>query len=113
MVRQLNKDIESKVDNIINYIKNTESYKNYLKSKELLDKRDDLKELICDIKKLQKNIVKNPHDKKELQKELDRKVKILEEDFVYNEYTNSLSEVNNMLAILENKLNKYFDDVFN
>ncbi|MBR3661121.1 MAG: YlbF family regulator [Bacilli bacterium] len=109
----MNKEIENKVDNIINYIKNTDSYKNYLKSKELLNNREDLKELIQDIKKLQKNIIKNPKNKVNLQKEIACKVKILENDFLYNEYNNNLSEINNMLAILENKLNKYFEDIFN
>lgn len=112
MVRQLNKEIELKVNNIINYIKDTDSFKNYLKAKELLDKRDDLKKIISDIKKLQKEIIKYK-DKKELEIKLNENIKILENDILYNQYTNYLSEVNNMLAIFENKLNKYFDDVFN
>ena len=101
-----------KVNNIINYIKDTDSFKNYLKAKELLDKRDDLKKIISDIKKLQKEIIKYK-DKKELEIKLNENIKILENDILYNQYTNYLSEVNNMLAIFENKLNKYFDDVFN
>ena len=108
----MNKEIELKVNNIINYIKDTDSFKNYLKAKELLDKRDDLKKIISDIKKLQKEIIKYK-DKKELEIKLNENIKILENDILYNQYTNYLSEVNNMLAIFENKLNKYFDDVFN
>ena len=109
----MNKELNNKLDEIIEYIKNTDSYQNYLKAKELLDKREDLKEIISNIKILQKEIIKNPSKKKELELELNEKIKLLESDITYLEYNNYLSEVNNMLAILENKLNKYFDDVFN
>ena len=109
----MNKEIEEKVDNIIDYIKNSNNYKNYLKAKEILNTREDLKELIEDIKRIQKEIIRNPNKKEELEIKLKKKIELLENDITYNEYNNYLSEVNNMLAIFENKINKYFDDVFN
>lgn len=113
MVRSLNNIIENKIDEIIDYIKNTDNYKNYLKAKIKLENREDLKEIINNIKKLQKEIIKNPKNKKELENELNKNIEILETDITYSEYNNYLIEVNNMLAIFENKLNNYFYDVFN
>ena len=111
MVRQLNKEILDKVSEIVEYIKNTPDYKGYLKTKELLDKDIKLKELIEKIKKTQKLLVKTKDLK--LEEELDKLTQELNSNPLYLEYSNYLSEVNNMLAIFENKINKYFNDVFN
>ena len=113
MVRQLNKEIDDKVLEIIDYIKNTDSYKNYLKSKEILDERVDLKEIINNVKKIQKDIIKYPKKKKELESELNKNIELLNNDYNYIEYNRYLEEVNNMLNIFENKINNYFNDVFN
>ena len=107
----MNKEIEEKVDEIIEYIKSSDSYKNYLKAKDILEKRNDLKEIINTIKKQQKEIIKNPSNK-DLENKLNKNIKILEEDIIYSQYNDYLKDVNNMLIILENKLNKYFEDVF-
>lgn len=109
----MSKEIENKLEEIINYIKESISYQNYLKSKELLEQRKDLIEIINEIKKLQKEIVKNPKNKNELDNKIKEKLEILNNDITYVQYSNYLEEVNNMLIIFENKLNKYFYDVFN
>ena len=108
----MNKEILEKVDNIVNYIKESKSYQNYLKSQEILSNQKDLLEIIDNIKKVQKEFVKNPKNK-ELQFKLEELNNKLQDDITYNQYNEYLKEVNNMLAIFENKINKYFDDVFN
>ena len=109
----MNKEIEEKLDEIINYIIESNSYKNYLKAKDLINVREDLKEKINKIKKMQKEIVKNTSQKDELQNEYDNLLKELNDDITYYQYNKYLREVNNMLAIFENKVNKYFEDIFN
>ena len=111
MVRQLNKEILDKTSEIIEYIKNTPDFKGYIKTKELLDKDITLKELIEKIKKTQKLLVKTKDLK--LEKELAKLTQELNNNPLYLEYSNYLNEVNNMLIVLENKINKYFNDVFN
>ena len=59
----MSKELEDKLNEIINYIKESDSYKNYLKSKELLEKRSDLKEKIIKIKKYQQELVKDSSNK--------------------------------------------------
>ena len=107
----MNKEIDDKLDEIIKFIKESDSFKNYLKAKEILDTRDDLKIKIQNVKKMQKEIIK--HKDKLLETELNNLINDLNNDITYNEYNKYLIEVNNMLAIFEDKLNKYFYDVFN
>lgn len=109
----MNKDIENKILEIVNYIKETESYKNYLKAKELLSLEENLVNIIEDIKIYQKEIIKNPNKKEELEEKIKNNLNILSTEPLYIEYINNQEEVNNMLTILENKLNKYFFDIFN
>ena len=108
----MNKEIEEKLEEITSYIKKTDSYQNYLKAKEIMDNRKDIKEKIEEIKKYQKEIINNPNKKHELENKINYNLKYLESDITYLSYQESLDEVNNMLNILENKLNNYFDEVF-
>ena len=112
MVRQLNKEIDNKVDEIIDYIKNTDSYKNYLKAKEILDSKEDIKNKIKEIKLYQKQIVNGIGNKKELENKIKDNLDYLENDITYISYKEYLDEINNMLNIFENKINNYFDEVF-
>lgn len=111
MVRQLNKEIENKLESIIDYIKETPDYKNYLKAKELINKDEELKNIIEKIKDYQKKIVKT--NDLELKKEYELLVNELNNNILYNQYLEYLTNVNNMLNIFENKLNKYFFNLFN
>ena len=111
MVKQLNKEIDDKLNEIIKFIKESDSFKNYLKAKEILETREDLKDKIEKIKKLQKKLIK--YKDKDLEIELNNLLNDLNNDITYSEYNKNLIEVNNMLSIFEEKLNKYFYDVFN
>lgn len=106
-----NKEILEKVDEIINYIKESESYKNYLKCKELMNKDKELLELINNIKIYQKKSIKEfkEENKIVLKEYMDK----LNENPLYLEYLVYQEELNNMLTIFENKINKYFFNVFN
>ncbi len=106
-------EILKKVDEIVEYIKNSEEYQNYLKASEILSHETKLLEAIEDIKKYQQAIVKDNTRKKELEKKIQEKENILNNSIVYTEFLNYQNEVNNMLVIFENKLNKYFEDMFN
>ena len=108
----MNKEIDNKVDEIIDYIKNTDSYKNYIKAKEILDNKEDIKNKIKEIKLYQKQIVNGIGNKVELENKIKENLDYLENDITYISYKENLDEVNNMLNIFENKINNYFDEVF-
>ena len=113
MVRQLNKkEILDKVDEIVKFIKDTREYQNYRNAKKLLEEDKELNKLINEIKECQKSIVRGLN-KKELEDKIQENLEILNSSPLYLEYNNNLAEVNNLIVIFENKINKYFEDVFN
>lgn len=114
MVQPLNKkEINAKILEIIEYIQTTESYQNYLKARKILEQNEKIMNLIQDIKTLQKELVKNQSKKEELDLKIKEKLNILNTEPSYLEYQTYQDEINNLLIIFENKINKYFFDVFN
>ena len=108
-----NQKIQNKVLEIVNYIKETDTYKNYLKSSELLSGDLEITSLIDKVKEYQKEIVKYPSKKEELELKITEIFNILNTSPTYLEYLDYQDEINNMLTIIEYKINKYFYDVFN
>lgn len=105
----LNKEILDKVDEIIEVIKTSSDYQKYLSLQEKMNNNQELMKLINEVKTLQKALV-NGKDKKN---ELKEKMSLLENNPMYREYNNTLSEINNKFAIIENTLNNYFEKKFN
>ena len=78
MVRLLNKkdEILKKVDEIIDYIENSDNYKKYLIIKEKMNNDQEINDLINEVKHLQKRLAN--HYNKQLEIELEEKKRILE-----------------------------------
>ena len=109
MVNKLNNLILDKVDEIVNLIKSSDDYQKYLLLQENMNKNTDLINLINEVKSLQKEIVYG----KDKESELKEKMTLLDNNPLYREYNNTLSEINNKFAIVENTLNNYFDKKLN
>ena len=112
MVNKLNNEdkvILDKVDEIITVIKTSPNYQKYLLLQEKMNSNQELISLINEVKVLQKMIV-NGKDK---EIELKEKMALLENNPLYREYSNNLTDINNEFAIVENTLNNYFDKKFN
>lgn len=105
----MNKEILSKVDEIINIIENSNEYQKYLSIKEKIDNNKELKSLINEVRVLQKDIVHHVKDKSLLEK----KTSELNSHPLYIEYVNILDEINNTFSIIESSLNKYFYNKLN
>lgn len=99
-----NDKILLKIDEIINKIENSEQYKKYLDLKEKINNNHELMILINEVKVLQKDVVHHLN-KKDL---LNNKVAELNNNPLYREYNNTIYEINNLYAIIENNLNNYF-----
>lgn len=106
-----NNDVLLKVEEMINYIENTNDYKNYLLIKEKMSNDIEINNLLDEIKHLQKRLANNYNVK--IKEELEEKNKVLENIPLYREYLNTLDEINNTFNIVENSLNKYFMDKVN
>ena len=105
----MNKEVISKIDTLINTIKSSNEYKEYI---ELLDKvnlSNEIKELTNEIRLINKKLVLTPSV--ELEKLLKEKEKELNEIPLYLEYKYKLEELNNMLTIIKNKVEVFMKDI--
>ena len=109
MVNQLNKEILDKIDEIIEVIENSPEYQKYLLLKDKINCNEELKRLINEVKVLQKDVVHHLNKKDELNNKMDE----LNSNPLYREYINTLFEINNIYAIIENSINKYFQNKLN
>ena len=109
MVNRLNNQILEKVDEIIDVIESSDNYQKYILLQEKMQKNSNLVNLINEVKELQKDIVLG----KDRENELNKKMQLLENNPLYREYNNTLCEINNQFAIIENTLNNYFDKKLN
>ena len=101
-----NKEILDKVDEIIKEIEASSEYQKYLLLKEDINKNKDLVLLINEVRQLNKDYTHKLVTKKELDKKSDE----LNNHPLYREYLNTISNINNELSIIENTINKYFQD---
>lgn len=99
------------LNKIIEYITNTEEYKNTIKLKEQMNNNSELINLVEEVKKLQKEYIKTNRD--DIKKKLDDKVSSLEEYPIYKSYNDNLEKVNQMISYVNDELNDYFDKVVN
>lgn len=105
----MNKEVISKIDTLINTIKSSNEYKEYI---ELLDKvssSNEIKELTNEIRLINKKLVLNPSV--ELEEALSKKEKELNQIPLYLEYKYKLEELNNMLTVIKNKVEVFMRDI--
>lgn len=105
----MNKDILDKIDEIINIIENSDDYKKYLSLKESIKNNKELTTLINKVRILQQDYLHKRINKTLL----DEKTKELNNNPLYREYINTLSEINNIYGIIETSLNNYFQEKLN
>ena len=105
----MNKEIDLKVDEIIQDIENSEVYQKYLSLKEEINNNKKLMELINKVRIMQKDVLHQRKDEKELNILMDE----LNNHPLYREYNNTLYEINNTYGIIESSLNNYFNKLLN
>lgn len=111
-------NIEIKENELIKTIESSDAYTKYLEAKKVLEDSSYLKELIENIKSIQKELVKaekkeNEELIKKKQEELDRCNKELEDNPIYVNYKNRVDEVNNILLVVKQNLDAYFSKKVN
>ena len=112
----MNKEILDKVDEIIDFIKSTDTYKDYLSLKDKLNGNEKVNTLIKEIKSIQKELVKlevHNMDTKELDKEYHDKLNELNKIPLYNDYVNTIGKLNDMYQVIKKRLDDYFYDKLN
>lgn len=95
--------MESNLEELFNSIENSSLYKEYKKMESILDKDKKIKEQIEEIKALEQEATHLEHvgDEryKEIDEEIKRKSKIIEDNPVYKEYLSKMQEFNKELSV--------------
>ncbi len=105
-------NVNKEIDDLVDYIKNTDDYKKCIKLKDQMKDNSELMSLIDEVKNLQKQYIKSNYDLL-IKEELDKKNKELLEIPIYVLYNKYLNNVNYMIDYINNSLNNYFYELLN
>ena len=112
----MNNKILNEVDNIVSFIKESDTYKDYLFLKEKLSNNETAMSLINEIKSIQKEIVKKEVNKEDI-KDLDNLIKEKEKELnsipLYIEYLNTQEQLNDLYQDIKQRLDDYFYNQLN
>lgn len=105
--------IETSIEELFNSINNSKEYKEYKAIVDIIDKDKEIKNLIEEIKTLQKKATHLEYNKDNKYKEIDElikeKINILNENSKYKEYLTKLKTFNNTLLASSTLLEDYID----
>ena len=106
--------MESSIEELFNAINNSDEYKEYKQIVDIIEEDSEIKNLIEEIKKLQKEAVnleyKNDDRYLELDKLIKEKEKILNNNKDYQEYLSKLKDFNNTLLASSSLIEDYVTD---
>lgn len=105
----MNKEVINEIDTLINTIKSSDIYKEYVELLEKVNLSNEIKELTNEIRLINKKLVLNPSI--ELEELLSKREKELNEIPLYLEYKYKLEELNNMLTVIKNKVEIFMKDI--
>ena len=115
MVKSMNHEILKKLDEILDFIKNSQTYQDYQFLAKKLEQNLKATEKIAEIKKLQKQLVKKEVEGKDTSLE-DAKIKKLVESLnqipLYVDFLEKQEELNDIYQLLHLKLEDYFEHLF-
>lgn len=104
----------SSLEELFNSIENSKTYQEYLKMKDILNKDSEIKDLLDEIKELEKEATYlefiGDETYKELDEEIKNKAEILNNKQVYQEYLNKMDEFNEELATSSKMIEKYVEE---
>jgi len=105
----MNNDVINEINILINTIKESDIYKEYIVLLDKVNVSEEIKNLTNEIRVLNKKMVLTPSI--ELESELNLKEKELNEIPLYLEYKYKLDELNNMLTVIKNKVEIFMKDI--
>ena len=107
----MNNKILNEVDKIIEFIKESDDYKDYIYLKDKLSKHEKANNLINEIKMLQKKIVKlevNKQDTKELDNKIKDNLNELNKIPLYRDFIDKQELLNDYYQTIKERLDEYF-----
>ena len=100
------------LDAVVDTIVQSKDYQTCISLKEQMADNEEITSLIENIKKTQKKYIRSEYDSK-VKEELDSYQQQLMEIPIYHIYNDSLEKVNEMIELVKDTLNQYFDSVLN
>ena len=105
----MNNEVINEIDVLVNTIKSSDIYKEYIDLLNKVSNSNEIKELTNEIRKINKELVLTPSI--ELEEKLKLKEKELNEIPLYLEYKYKLEELNNKLTVIKNKVEVFMKDI--
>ena len=106
--------VNSSIEELFNSIENSSLYKKYKQMSDILSKDDNIKKILDDIKELEKEAtyLENIGDDryKEVDEEIKRKADILNNNYVYQEYLNSMNDFNDEISMSSKMREQYVEE---
>ena len=106
--------VNSSIEELFKSIENSDLYKRYKEMSNILSKDMEIKKILDEIKILEKEAtyLENIGDDryKDIDEEIKRKADILNSNYVYQEYLNSMNEFNDELSMSSNMIEKYIEE---
>ena len=106
--------INSSIEELFNSIENSSLYKKYKQMSDILSKDSDIRKMLDEIKELEKEAtyLENIGDDKykEIDEEIKRKADILNNNYVYQEYLNSMNDFNDEISMSSKMIEKYIEE---
>ena len=106
--------VNSSIEELFNSIENSSLYKRYKKMSEILSKDSNIKKLLDEIKSLEQEATYLESIGDERYKEIDEEIKgladVLNNNYVYQEYLNSMDEFNDELSMSSKIIEKYVEE---
>ena len=100
------------LDEVITCITESSDYKECIRLKSLMENNSEIKDLVENIKELQKKYIRSGYDDK-YKEELDSLEERLYSIPIYDIYQRHLDEVNKMINYVKDELNDYFYRLLN
>lgn len=106
--------VNSSIEELFNSIENSDLYKRYKQISDILGKDREIKKILDEIKELEKEAtyLENIGDDryKEVDEEIKRKADILNNNYVYQEYLNSMNDFNDEISMSSKMIEKYVEE---
>ena len=106
--------VNSSIEELFNSIESSSLYKRYMKMNDILSKDASIKDMLDEIKLLEQEATYLESIGDDKYKEIDEQIKIkadiLNNNYVYQEYLNSMNEFNDELSMSNNMIEKYIEE---
>jgi cell fate (sporulation/competence/biofilm development) regulator YmcA (YheA/YmcA/DUF963 family) len=106
--------VNSSIEELFNSIENSALYKKYMQMNDILSKDMEIRNMLDEIKRLEKEAtyLENIGDERyiEVDNEIKRKAEILNNNCVYQEYLNSMDDFNDELSISSRMIESYISE---